>query len=75
MKNYLIDLLIAIDQLANAILGGYPDETISLRAARERDLNKKPWACALCKVLDWFEDDHCTKTKTSKYLSIRYRGL
>ena len=75
MKNYLINQLIALDQVANAILGGYPDETISLRAARERDLNGKKWACVLCRVLDWFEKDHCTLTVESKYNSLRYRGL
>ena len=75
MKNYLINLLIMLDQCANTILGGYPDETISLRTARERDLNGKEWACVLCKCLDWFDKSHCTKVRESKTLSIRYRNL
>lgn len=29
---YLINVLIAIDQLANAMIGGYPDETLSASA-------------------------------------------
>ncbi|WKN20788.1 hypothetical protein [Azotobacter vinelandii] len=34
-RPYWLALLIAIDQLANAALAGYPDETISSRAHRE----------------------------------------
>jgi hypothetical protein len=75
VKNYLFNLLIALDQGVNTLLAGYPDETISLRAARERDINNKKWACVLCKVLDLFQEDHCTKTVVSKRLSILYRRL
>ena len=75
MKNYLFNLLVMFDQSANTLFGGYPDETISLRSARERDINGKKWACVLCKFLDLFQKDHCTKTEISKHLSIRYRGL
>jgi len=41
VKNYFFNLLVMLDQCVNTILGGYPDETISLRTARERDINKK----------------------------------
>jgi len=75
MKDYLINLLIMLDQMANTILGGYPDETISLRTARERDINKKQWACIFCKFLDLFQQDHCTKVEANERASIRYRGL
>lgn len=34
MKKYLYNILIGIDQLANAILGGDPDETISSRLGK-----------------------------------------
>lgn len=75
MKNYFLDLLIAFDQLANTLLGGYPDETVSLRAAREKRINNKAWACVLCKVLDWFQKDHCALTEESKHNSVLYRNL
>ena len=75
MKNYFLNLLIMLDQMANTLLGGYPDETISLRTARERDINKKQWACIFCKMLDWFQQDHCTKVEANERASIRYRGL
>lgn len=29
MARYLLNVLIALDQLVNALVGGYPDETIS----------------------------------------------
>jgi len=31
VKNYFLNLLVMLDQMVNTILGGYPDETISLR--------------------------------------------
>lgn len=34
---WLLGILVAIDQLANAILGGSPDETISSRVGRAAD--------------------------------------
>lgn len=61
LKKYIINVLVAFDQLVNAITGGDPDMTISGRAG---------WAikegrCALCKPLCWFlglfDKDHCAK--------------
>jgi len=36
MKRYVQNILIAFDQLANAVFCGYPDETISARSYREK---------------------------------------
>ena len=33
-KTYILNVLIAVDQLGNAALGGTPDETLSARAWR-----------------------------------------
>lgn len=59
MKRYLWNLLIALDQFANTLLGGFPDETISSRMGKQIAAGK----CKLCKltcwVLDLFEKDHC----------------
>ena len=41
-RSYLQSVLIAVDQLFNALLAGYPDETLSSRAFRCR--HKKRWA-------------------------------
>ena len=37
MNTYFYHIFIAIDQLFNAVVGGYPDETYSSRAWRERE--------------------------------------
>lgn len=60
MNKYLWNILISIDQLANTILGGDPDETISSRAGKLQE--KRKWACLLCKLLNYFETDHCKKS-------------
>lgn len=53
-------VLVALDQLANAIMGGYPDETISSRAAKAHRRGAK-WACVLCKFLHLFDKNHCER--------------
>lgn len=61
MSQKVIRILVAFDQLVNAVLNGYPDETISSRAAKAARRGSK-WGCILCKFLDWFDKDHCEKT-------------
>jgi len=58
MKQYLWNILIALDQFANAILGGDPDETISSRADKAQQEGKR-WGCILCKLLDLIQKGHC----------------
>ena len=74
MRTYFINLLIALDQTLNSLIGGYPDETISIHAARDRNKGAK-WGCVVCKLLDLFQKDHCDKTIESKRASITLRGL
>jgi hypothetical protein len=52
MKHYLQSLLVAIDQLGNAWLGGNPDETISSRVGRAAIAGRR-WALVLERVIDW----------------------
>ena len=47
---WLRNVLIAADQLVNAMLGGHPDETLSARAYR-KELTSRRWAVAR-KVID-----------------------
>lgn len=61
MKRYIWNLLIALDQLGNALFAGDPDETISSRAGKAMH-EGKVWGCVLCRVLNWFERDHCAKS-------------
>jgi hypothetical protein len=64
------NVAIALDQLANAVAGGLPDETLSSRAhkARERwtanidtpaDRRAYLWGCVLCGLLDALFRNHC----------------
>jgi len=41
MKQYVINILISLDQLGNALIGGDPDETISSRCAKNQ--HKRHW--------------------------------
>jgi hypothetical protein len=54
-------VLIALDQLANALIGGDPDETISSRAAKGAARGVVGW-CLLCRLLHLVDRDHCAKS-------------
>ncbi len=60
IKRYILNVLIALDQLANAVLRGDPDETLSSAAGKARNAGRR-WGCVLCRVLDWIDPDHCNK--------------
>jgi hypothetical protein len=51
-----------LDQLANTILGGYPDETISSRMGKHLAKRDCPFCTFFCKILNLFEKDHCIKS-------------
>lgn len=53
MKRYIWNLLIAIDQLINAICGGDPDETISSRIGKRRDEAERFWSRVVDKIFFW----------------------
>lgn len=60
MKRYLLNILVAVDQLGNALFNGDPDETISSRLAK---LNRKGNKIGVvgCKILDKFDKGHCER--------------
>ena len=61
MKLWALNLLIALDQLANCLLRGDPDETLSARAHRMREKGQRYWgwlAGAINLVFFW-QEDHC----------------
>ena len=56
---YLWNLFIAVDQLANAVLFGDPDETISSRAAKRSHV----WGWhMLGRFLDWIDPGHMARS-------------
>jgi hypothetical protein len=65
-----LEVAIALDQLANAILGGYSDETISARCWRLRAARPYSWLQPLIDRLFFWQVDHCR----SAYESERRRS-
>lgn len=61
MWRWLLNLLIAADQLANTLFGGNPDETISSRAGKAKAMGRA-WGCVLCRLLDVFSKGHCERS-------------
>ena len=58
MSRYLRNVLVSVDQLANTLLAGYPDETLSARSWRCR--YKRRWAI-MVKVINFLARNphHC----------------
>lgn len=76
MKDYLINVLIALDQLVNALFRGWPDETLSSRCYR---LSGRYWYAAACRrILDFlfrpFGPEHCREAweseRTRKHINL-----
>ena len=55
MDRWILTILLNIDQLANALLGGGRDETISSRLGRlkRRHGGTIPWSWPVSKIVDW----------------------
>lgn len=60
IRRYLVNLLIAADQLGNTILGGDPDETISSRAAKKAD--RRGWKI-IARFLEFIDPGHLAKAR------------
>jgi len=56
---YLLNILIALDQLANTMLGGRPGETITDRMARAIAEGRCKLCRVVCKALDVVDPGHC----------------
>lgn len=68
--NWLLQILIAIDQLANALIGGDADETLSARAHRMRVKGQPCWAWT-AEAIDWLfwwqrNPGHCERSYLSE---------
>ena len=73
MKQFLI----ALDQLANTLAGGYADETLSARAHRIAEEGGPAWPQRLINALFFWERAHCLRAYRSeverRQLPSRYR--
>lgn len=68
IKTYTVNVLIGIDQLANTLINGYPDETLSSRCYRN---SKKYWYANAARIcLDFvfrpFGKEHCKTSYESE---------
>lgn len=61
IKQYILNVLVGLDQFTNALFGGSPEETISSRAGKGQKEGKR-WACLLCRFLDYLQKDHCIRS-------------
>ena len=70
MRIWALNVVIAADQMVNALLRGDPDETLSSRAYRMH-MKGQPYWGGLANVIDWFffwDADHCRKAFESEQL-------
>ena len=67
LSKYITNVLIGFDQFINTIFLGFPDETISSRAWRCKDVSSF-WKVmhSLINKLFFFQKDHCHKAYLSE---------
>ena len=59
-------ILVAVDQLVNALLAGWPDETLSSRAWRWEKDGVRAWPRRLIDRLFFWEEEHCYQSYQSE---------
>ena len=63
---YFKKVLIAFDQLLNALLAGWPDETLSSRAFRWEQEGIRSWPRIIIDHLFFWETKHCYQSYISE---------
>ena len=63
---YCKKVFIAVDQLVNAVLAGWPDETMSSRAWRWEQDGVRAWPRRLIDRLFFWEPNHCQESYQSE---------
>lgn len=64
-------ILIAVDQLGNALLGGWADETLSSRCWRLRHQQPYTFFRAVIDGLFFFQPEHCRMSFESERLRLQ----
>ena len=59
-------VLIAVDQLVNALLAGWPDETLSSRAWRWEQNGVRSWPKKVINAMFFWQKDHCLSAYTNE---------
>ena len=75
--SYVLNVLIAVDQVGNTLLGGSPDETLSARAYRTEQQGKVfgRFFRPLIDTLFWFDPDHCKSAYNSELRKLQLPGV
>lgn len=69
--NYFRGILIALDQLANTLFRGWPDETLSSRCYRwDRD-GQRHWPKRLVNLMFFWQKDHCFSAYENEKLRMQ----
>ena len=74
MIKYIINILIAIDQLGTTLVGGYPDETLSSYAYRLLQQGKpggKIFVPIINRIFFW-QRDHCKGAYEEERLRLQF---
>ncbi len=66
VMNHCKKIAIAVDQLFNALCGGWPDETLSSRAYRWHVAGIRSWPLQVIDFLCFWEKDHCKSSYESE---------
>ena len=61
-------ILIALDQLVNALAGGWPDETLSSRCWRWELAGKRSWPRKAVDGVFFWDENHCRESYASERL-------
>lgn len=59
-------ILVALDQLANTLMGGMADETLSARAWRNHLKGRRSWPVKFIDALFFWQKDHCREAYESE---------
>lgn len=61
-----LQILIALDQLINTLIGGFADETLSSRAYRHKKDGSRAWPAWIIDHLFFWQEEHCKASYESE---------
>lgn len=59
-------ILVALDQLVNTLMGGMADETLSARAWRNHMKGRRSWPAKIIDTIFFWQKDHCREAYESE---------
>lgn len=65
-------ILVAVDQLINTIIGGYADETLSARIWRHHLKGEYTWVMKIVNMIFFWQENHCKEAYESELYRRQY---